>query len=522
VYAETGTQTPRRRSARRAALLAVLVAAIPAAAAPSALADGSVFRVAGGGSGTGDGGPATSAGLAYPAFVAPAPDGGFVFSEDNNNRVRRVAPDGKISTIAGNGTACASSTASCGDGGGANSAQLNAPNGIAITANGGVLFADTLNHRIRLISSYTGGTITTVAGTGAQGYSGDGGPASAATFNEPFGLAVLPDGSVAVADLLNQRVRRISSVTGGTITTIAGSGPSGISGGGFSGDGGAGTAARLSSPTSISRTPSGGLLIADQGNARVRLLSNAAGGTISTVAGNGTNASSGDGLPAAGASLNQINGVAATPDGGYLIGEISRVRRVNPSGRISTVVGGGSVATPSVGIPGLDLDASSAYVTGIAPTSDGGFFFTARIPRTIYYVDSDYRLGPGGPTGATGAAGPAGEPGPVGAPGPVGTPGPAGKDGAWVSVSCTTPKAKGKATPKPKCKVESSAVAAKVTLSAIRKGKTAVTASTTLKSGKGTVTLAPKKKLAKATYRLVIVVEVNGQKVTTEQSVKLG
>jgi hypothetical protein len=478
-----------------------------------------VFRVAGGGAGLGEGGPATSAQLNYPGFVAAAPDGGFVFSDDNNNRIRRVASDGTITTIAGNGTACAPSTAACGDGGGANGAQLSSPSGVAITADGGVLFSDTITNRVRLISSYTGGTIKTVAGTGTAGFAGDGGAATSAQFDEPIGLAVLPDGSFVVADLFNHRVRRISSVTGGTITTVAGSGATGINAGAFTGDGGPGTAARLNNPWGISATASGAVLIADSGNARIRLLSNAAGGVITTVAGNGTNTDTGDGLPATAAAFRTIRGVAATADGGFLVGSLDRVRRVNPVGRVTTVVGGGTVLNPASGTPGVTVDTGSTFISGLAPTPDGGFFFAARNQRYIYYVDTDYRLGPGGPAGS---AGPAGDPGPAGPIGPVGTPGPAGKNGAWVSVSCTTPKAKGKATPKPKCKVESSAVGAKVTLSVVRKGKTVVAASTTLKGTKGTITLSPKKKLAKATYTLVIVVESGEQKVTTQQSVKLG
>jgi hypothetical protein len=193
-----------------------------------------------------------------------------------------VAPAGaatdNISTLAGDGTFGFS-----GDGGPATAAQLNGPIGVAVAADGGILIADYLNSRVRRVSPT--GTITTIAGSGTYGFSGDGGPATAAQLTWPSGVAATA-GGLLIADPNNERVRRVSP--DGTITTIAGTGTHG-----FSGDGGPATAAQLALPTGVAATADGGLLIADQNNERVRRVS--PDGTITTIAGTGTAGFSGDG-----------------------------------------------------------------------------------------------------------------------------------------------------------------------------------------------------------------------------------
>jgi hypothetical protein len=205
---------------------------------------------------SGDGGSATSAAIGQPRGLALAPDGGYVFAEPFNETVRRVFPDGRIETIAGTGSAGYN-----GDGGPATQAELNLPHGVAFLPSGALVIADTLNDRIREISA--SGTISTVAGTGRPGYSGDDGPATEAMIDAPRGVASLPDGSVLIPDSDNQRIRRVWP--DGSITTVAGNGTRG-----FSGDGGLAVDAELSEPFGVAGLPDGGFLIADNGNNRIR------------------------------------------------------------------------------------------------------------------------------------------------------------------------------------------------------------------------------------------------------------
>jgi hypothetical protein len=220
---------------------------------------GTITTVAGGGTaGLGDGGPATNAELFNPIAVAVTADGGFLIADTDNNLVRRVSPAGTITTVAG-----ASPGGFSGDGGPATAAQLNQPEGVTTTADGGFLIADSNNSRVRRVSP--AGTITTVAGTGTVGFSGDGGPAIAAQLFGPAGVVATSDGGFLIADSLNNRVRRVSLA--GRITTVAGDGTEG-----FSGDSGLATAAQLQEPLGVAATADGGFLIADVLNHRVRFV----------------------------------------------------------------------------------------------------------------------------------------------------------------------------------------------------------------------------------------------------------
>ncbi len=225
---------------------------------------GTMITVAGGGPihifpDVGDGGPATSANLNNPGDVAVTPDGGFLIADTANARIRKVAVDGTITTVAGNGQSGFS-----GDGGAATAAQLFNPSGVAPTADGGFLIADSSNNRIRKVSA--GGTITTVAGAGVAGFAGDGGSALAAQLQHPMGVTPTPEGGFYVADTFNGRIRFVDAA--GTITTVAG-------GALTLGDGGAPTAAHLNYPEHLALT-SDGYLIADQTGDRVRRVSSVA------------------------------------------------------------------------------------------------------------------------------------------------------------------------------------------------------------------------------------------------------
>jgi sugar lactone lactonase YvrE len=235
--------------------------------------DGIITTVAGNGTSgfRGDGGPASLAELSYPAAVAVAGDGHLYIADTRNQRIRRVTPDGIVTTIAGNGLA-----GFTGDGGVASLAQIDEPHGVAVDGSGNLFIADTNNQRVRKVS--TDGIITTIAGNGTTGFSGDGGPAVSAQLASPFGLAADSAGNVFFADSSNSRIRRVSA--DGVISTAAGSGKYG-----FGGDGGAAPLALLASPVGVALDGAGNLFIADTDNQRIRKVSPE--GIISTVAGNG-------------------------------------------------------------------------------------------------------------------------------------------------------------------------------------------------------------------------------------------
>ncbi len=359
---------------RSSFVVAVVVFVLLGAAVGVGAATNSISTVAGTGTAgfAGDGGAAASAQLNFPVGVAATADGGFLIADTFNNRVRRVSPAGTISTVAGTGTA-----GSAGDGGAATSAQLRAPFGVAASADGGFLIADRLNHRVRRVSP--AGTISTVAGTGTAGFAGDGGAAASAQLRSPSGVAASADGGFLIADTFNDRVRRVSPA--GTISTVAGNGTRG-----FAGDGGAATSAQLNTPVGVAASADGGFLIADTVNSRVRRVSPA--GTISTVAGTGTAGSAGDGGAAASAQLNTPFGVAASADGGFLIADTDnqRVRRVSPAGTISTVAGTGTAG--SAGDGGAATSAQLANPFGVAASADGGFLIADTGNNRVRRVDA--------------------------------------------------------------------------------------------------------------------------------------
>ena len=277
--------------------------------------DGTITTIAGTGRAgfSGDGGPATSARLMTPQGVAVDGQGNVYVADYGNHRVREVSADGKITTIAGAGKPGFS-----GDGGPAISAKLDHPEGVAVDGKGTVYVADTGNSRVRKVS--TDGKITTIAGTGGTRFSGDGGRATSATLFRPTGVAVDEMGNVFIADFLNYRVRKVSP--GGTISTIAGTG-----GSGSSGDGGRATAAELI-PTSVAADRRRNVYVGDFHHDRVRKVS--PGGTVTTFAGIGIRGSFGDDRPAITAQLYDPSDVAVDGKGNVYIADTqnNRVRKV--------------------------------------------------------------------------------------------------------------------------------------------------------------------------------------------------
>ncbi len=250
----------------------------------------------------GDGGPAIAAELNAPQGIAVGGDGTIYVADTGNARIRTIRA-GMITTFAGTGIAGAGVSSSGGDGGAATGAQLRSPTALTLDPGGALLVADTADHRVRRISN---GIITTVAGTGVQGFTGDGGPATGAELDSPSGLAAAPDGRLFIADTHNQRVRLVAA--NGAISTYAGTGLRG-----FAGDGGLASAAALSSPRGLAWEPSGVLLIADADNQRVRTVSG--GGTIATLLGSGTEGVGGDAALGAQAALRAPRAVAVSSFG---------------------------------------------------------------------------------------------------------------------------------------------------------------------------------------------------------------
>ncbi len=282
---------------------------------------------------TGDGGQATAASIFAPASIFADRNGNLIFSDPNGSIIRKVIPSGIISTIAGVGI---SGTGDLGDGGQATAALLNYPMGVTADSIGNVYFIDSDSPRIRKIT--TSGIISTIAGTKVAGYSGDGGQATGAKMSFPVDLIIDKNGNIYFTDVKNYRVRKINS--SGIISTVAGTGIAG-----FSGDGGPATAANIGYSYYIALDKSGNLYIGDDSTARIRKVSTtgiittvAGTGVVGTV-------STGDGGPATAAVFCLIYGLT-TDNAGNLYcsdGLDGRVRKIDFStGIITTVVGDGT------------------------------------------------------------------------------------------------------------------------------------------------------------------------------------
>jgi sugar lactone lactonase YvrE len=393
-----------------------------------AAATGIIQTVAGNGSAgySGDGGPATSAKLYNPTSVAVEDDGTFFIADTTNERIRQVFPGGGIRTIAGTGV-----SGFTGDGGPASNARIGRPWGIGVDSDGNIYFAELLNQRIRMVvratetihtfagtgqfafcdnvprlnacfknptnvdydpvadALYVGdsgnqrirkvplgsGNVSTVAGSGFIGFSGDGGPATQGRFNGPGGIAVHPNFGIYVADEANFRIRHVSTHAVPLLSTYAGNGNEQ-----HGGDGGPATAGKLNGPVALRADEFGNLYIADTLNQRIRKVDSA--GTISTVAGTGDSGFSGDGGPATSAKLTSPAGVAADRNGNVYFSDTSnnRVRRVAPNGIVTTLFGTGQATSTGDNGP-------AAAATVIRPSGLSVFENAAGTQRYLYVTE---------------------------------------------------------------------------------------------------------------------------------------
>lgn len=319
----------------------------------------------------GDNGPATAAQIRQPQGLAFDSLGNLYIADGLNYRIRKVDTSNIITTVAGTGVAGYS-----GDGGPALSAQLNLPSDLAFDSLGNYYIADAWNNCVRKVD--TAGNITTIAGNGIAGFSGDGGPAITAMLNEPQGIAVDALGNLIISDNFNCRVRSVNSA--GIITTIVGTGVCG-----YSGDGGLATLAMVHNPEKLYLDSGGNLYIADTANLRVRKVN--ASGIISTIAGNGTLGNSGDGGPATAAQLYIPEAVAGNASGILYIADRGNqnIRKVNSLGLISTVAGIGTYGCTGYGGPASLCEMQNPE--GIALDGLGNLYVAVDLCSRVLKID---------------------------------------------------------------------------------------------------------------------------------------
>jgi streptogramin lyase len=334
----------------------LLVAALPAA-------DWTVATFAGTGvqGFSGDGGPAAEARIDNPFGLTRGPDGALWFCEYTGQRIRKIDPDGTVRTVAGTGAAGYS-----GDGGPALAATFNLPHEIRFGRDGNAYVTDMKNHVIRRIDLRQG-TISTFAGNGTAGYSGDGGPATAAQLKQPHSLQFGPDGHLYICDIGNHVIRKVDTATG-VISTFAGTGKPGPTP-----DGAPISGTPLKGPRSLDVDREGNLWLATrEGNQVFRLDLRA--GTIHHVAGTGASGFTGNGGPAREATLSGPKGIALDADGNVWLADceshsIRRIRRAD--GILELVAGTGEKGDGPDGNP---LECRMARPHGVFVDTDGSVY----------------------------------------------------------------------------------------------------------------------------------------------------
>jgi uncharacterized protein (TIGR03437 family) len=320
----------------------------------------------------GDGGPASAAQLFLPVGLALDKAGNLYISDIANFRIRKVSAAGVITTLTGNGIRALS-----GDRGPAANAQITEVYGMALDQDGNLYFADLASSRIRKITS--DGNINTIAGS-KNGFSGDGGPATAAQLNRPYSVAVDGDGNLYIADTFNYRIRKIS--TNGTITTVAGTGVRG-----HTGDDGPARDAQIMGVAALAVDAKGNLYFPESSGNQIRKVDTS--GIIRTIAGTGESGFSGDNGPASKAQLAQPVGVGVDGGGNVYVADSQngRIRKITPAGLITTVAGGGDNYFPQDG--DLATDSGLPPLQGLMVDSSGNIYFTDQFTGLVRKVTTD-------------------------------------------------------------------------------------------------------------------------------------
>jgi len=357
-----GMETTRSPSQANAMLIGLLFLSSPCTLLPgySMAQDWTIENIAGTGvqGFRGDGGPAILAELDNPFGVIRGPDAAIWFCEYTGQRIRKLLPDGTIQTIAGTGA-----TGYSGDGGPASRATFNLPHEIRFDMRGDLFIVDMANHAVRKINSRTG-VISTVAGTGTAGYSGDGGPATEAQLRQPHSIQFGPDGDLYICDTGNHAIRKLNMKTG-TLSTFAGTGTAGPTP-----DGSPIRGTPLHGPRSIDFDAERNLWLATrEGNQvfRVDLKYE----TIHHIAGTGESGFEGNGGPAKAASLRGPKGIAIDGEGNVWLADTENhaVRRIHlATGTMELIAGTGSMGD---GPPGDPLQCKLARLHGIYADRDG-------------------------------------------------------------------------------------------------------------------------------------------------------
>lgn len=423
---------------------------------------------------SGDLGPAVSAQLNSPNGLAVSADGSLLVADFGNRRIRRITGDGTITTVAGQ-----LAVFNLNDGGPATLASFAATR-VSALPDGGYLIPDV--HRLRRV--LPDGRITTIAGGINLGFSGEGTSATSALFNSVADGAAEPTGSVVVVDQGNHRIRR---VTGNIVTTVAGNGTNAASG-----DGGPAIDATLANPRSIAVGSDGTIYVG--GSAQVRAIG--PDGVIRAFAGTGVGGFSGDGGPATSAQIRNVDGLSVAPDGSLLIADTDndRIRRVDPTGTISTIAGNGARGSAVDGTPALDAPLNlPAAVVGLR---DGSIVIVNRGNHSVL------RLG----ELPTPTPSPSPSPGPAPTPGPAPAPSSPPLGGNAFTVSLKPPRIAGKAGRTVRLNVSVSA-AAKVRIAVRRQGRAVASLAKSLPSGGGTITWRTRKSgapLAAGRYSLTV------------------
>ena len=309
---------------------------------------------------SGDGGPATAALITPPWGIAVDATGNIYFADFANNRIRKIDPTGIISTFAGNGGGYG------GDGGPATAAGISSPTWVAVSGSD-VFISEVGTSRIRKVNA--AGIITTYAGNGISGHTGDGGPATLASISNPNGVGVDNLGNVYIPDQSTNYLRKVS--TSGIITTIAGNGVPG-----YSGDGGPATLASMNLPNMVTSDAAGNIYVAEFNNSVIRKINTS--GIISTFAGLGSAGYSGDGGPATAAKINGPAGICFDAAGNCIVTDAhnNRLRKINTAGVISTIAG--------TGVPGFSGDGGLATLAELKYTEGA----VADLAGNIYLTDN--------------------------------------------------------------------------------------------------------------------------------------